>query len=207
MRRRVDCRLRVVALNEPVLGFHDAAFAVGKVLSRFGIGLLGGRGGWLSRFLAPFGSPVVLGLGPRFRLDLQFGLRRPDLLGALLLIHNPIRHLIAALVAAEGLVFPLVQGFAGAHPASDLGPELRCPLGNALIAHRLLLGGVRLDLRAVERDMAELRQSGPFAQLQNPREQAVSAFRRRLRKSETVRKSGASSPTMLMKSTRSRAAF
>ena len=49
LRRRVDRRLRIVALDEAVLGFHDAAFRIGEVLLRFGVGLVGRRGG---------GSPV-----------------------------------------------------------------------------------------------------------------------------------------------------
>ena len=153
---------------------------VGEVLLRFGIGLLGRRGCWLARFLRPFGFSFLLGLGSRsglrrggrFRLGLQFGLRRPDLLGALLLVRDPVRQLLAALVAAERLVFLGVRRFGGAHPLGDLGVELGRPLGHALITHRLVLRSVRLDLRAVERHMAELRQPRPVAQLQNLREQA-----------------------------------
>ncbi len=96
----------------------------------------------------------------------------PDLLGPLLLVGDPVRHLIAALVAAERLVLPRVRRFGSAHPLGDLGVEFRRPLGHALVAHRLVFRGVRLDLRSVERDMPELRQPGPFAQLQNLGEQA-----------------------------------
>ena len=45
LRRRVDRRLRIVALDEAVLGFHDAAFGIGEVLLRFGVRLFGWRGG------------------------------------------------------------------------------------------------------------------------------------------------------------------
>jgi hypothetical protein len=38
LRRRVHRRLRIVALDETVLGFHHAALGIGKVLLRFGIG-------------------------------------------------------------------------------------------------------------------------------------------------------------------------
>ena len=55
--------------------------------------------------------------------------------------------------------------------------------------------------------MAELDQARLLAQLQDLRNNAPSAFKCRLRNSETVRKSGASSATMLMKSTRSRQAL
>src|SRR5208337_1060260 len=105
--RRVDRRLRIVALDEAVLGFHDAAFGSGEVLLRFGVGFVGWRGGGLSRFLAALGPSPFLGLGlrlglgrrGRFRLGLQFGLRRADLLGALLLVGDPIGQLLAALAA------------------------------------------------------------------------------------------------------------
>ena len=113
LRRRVDRRLRIVALDEAVLGFHDAAFGIGEVLLRLGVGLFRWRGGGLARFLAALGLSPLLGLGlrfglgrrGRFRLGLQFGLRRPDLLGALLLVGDPFGQFLAALVAAEGSVF------------------------------------------------------------------------------------------------------
>ena len=140
----------------------------------------GSSGGGLSWFLAALGSSPFLGLGldfglgrrGRFRLGLQFGLRRPDLLGALLLVGDPLRQLLAALVAAEGLVFLGVRSLGGAQPSLHLGLELRRTLLHALVAHRLVLGGVRLDLRPVERDMTELRQPRLLAQLQNLPEQA-----------------------------------
>jgi hypothetical protein len=53
LRRGVHRRVRVVALDEAVLGFHDAAFGIDEVLLRFGIGYVGRRGGGLSRVLAP----------------------------------------------------------------------------------------------------------------------------------------------------------
>ena len=58
--RRRDRRLRIVPLDEAVLGFHDAAFRIGDVLLRFGVGFVGPRGGGLSRFLAALGAPSFL---------------------------------------------------------------------------------------------------------------------------------------------------
>ena len=150
------------------------------VFLRFGIGLFGRRGGGLSRFLAALGPSPFLALGlrfglgrrSRFRLGLQFGLRRPDLLGALLLVGDPIGQLLAALIRAEGLVVLGVRSLGGAQPSLNLGLALRRPLAHALVAHRLVLGGVRLDLRSVERDMAELHQSRLRAQLENLGKQA-----------------------------------
>ena len=112
-----------------------------------------------------------LGFGGRFRLGLQFGLRRPDLLGAPLLVGDPLRHLLAGLVAAVQLVLLGVRRLGGAQPPADLGLQLRRALLHALVAHRLVLGGVRLDLRPVERDMAELHEPGLLAQLQYLHEQ------------------------------------
>ena len=43
LRRRVDRRLRIVALDEAVLGLDDAAFGIGEVLLRFGVRLFGWR--------------------------------------------------------------------------------------------------------------------------------------------------------------------
>ena len=108
-----------------------------------------------------------LGRRGRFRLRLQFGLRRPDLLGPLLLVGDPIGRLLAAHVAAEGLVLLDVSSLGRAQPARDLGFKLSRALGHAFVAHRLVLGGVRLDLRPVERDMAKLHQPCLLAKRQN----------------------------------------
>ena len=56
-------------------------------------------------------------------------------------------------------------------PAIHFGAKLRLPRLHAFVAHRLVLGGVRLDLRAVERDMSQLRQTGFFRQLQHLQKQ------------------------------------
>ena len=112
----------------------------------------------------------------------------------------------SALVAAMGtsplllsrpkaLVFLGVRSLGRAQPPLDLGLELRRTLLHALVAHRLVLGGVRLDLRPVERDMAELHKSRLFSRAPLQLARTVeSALKCRLRKSETVRKSGGSSP-------------
>ena len=60
--RRGVHRLGVAALDEAVLGFYDAGFRIGEVLLRFGIGLVGRRGGGPSRFLAALGPPPFLTL-------------------------------------------------------------------------------------------------------------------------------------------------
>src|SRR5271165_782051 len=65
-------------------------------------------------------------------------------------------HLLAALVAREGGVFFRIRSRRGVHQARDLGFQFLRPLAHPLVAHRLVLGGVGLDLRPVQRDMAEL---------------------------------------------------
>ena len=55
--------------------------------------------------------------------------------------------------------------------------------------------------------MAELPSPACSHSLRTCANRPASAFKWRLRKSETVRKSGGSTPTMLVKSTRSRAAL
>src|SRR3974390_178165 len=122
LRRCVDRGLRVVTLDETVFGFQDAAFGGGEVLLRLWIRLCGRRGSLLSSFLAAFGFSLLLGFSLRFRLGrrgrlrlgLQFGLRRPDLLCALLLVCDPVWHFVAALIAPERLVFSRIRRFRGA---------------------------------------------------------------------------------------------
>src|SRR5260370_39928673 len=97
----------VVGLHEPVLALHDPALWVGEVLLGFGIRHAGRRGSLPSAFAATLGLPLPcrlvlrleLGFGCRLRLRLQFGLGLADLLGAPLLVVDPVRHLLAALVA------------------------------------------------------------------------------------------------------------
>ena len=145
------------------------------VLLRFRVGGFRGRGGGSSGFLAPFGFSFLLLLGPRLALDLgggsrlglQLGLGGADLLGAPLLVADPGRHLLAALVAPEGGVFFRIRSRRGVHPARDLGFQFLRPLAHPLVAHRLVLGGVGPDLRTVQRDMAKLDQPGPLAQAQH----------------------------------------
>jgi hypothetical protein len=43
--RGIDRRLRIVALDEAVLGFHDPTFRIGEVLLRLGVRLFRWRGG------------------------------------------------------------------------------------------------------------------------------------------------------------------
>src|SRR5271155_2449901 len=151
-----------------------------KFFCALGSGSSDGGAAGLPGFLRPSacrrssasGRALGLAAGGAFASGPHSALRRPDLLGALLLVGDPFGQLLAALVAAEGSVFPGVRSLGCAQPPIDLGLELRRTLLHALVAHRLVLGGVRLDLRPVERDMAELHKSRLFAQLENLPEQS-----------------------------------
>src|SRR6476660_8013771 len=85
---------------------------------------------------------------------LQRGLGLAYLLKPLLLVGHPIGHLVAALVAVE-LVLLRIGGLGGLEPAIDLRFKLRFPLLHPIVAHRLVLGRVRLDTGAVERHVPE----------------------------------------------------
>src|SRR6201998_3360947 len=92
---------------------------------------------------------------------------RSALAPRVLLSPAPGRPLPAPLAAPEGGVLAGVRLRRGVHPARDLGLQFLRPLAHPLVAHRLVLGGVGLDLRPIERDMAKLDQPGPLAQAQH----------------------------------------
>jgi len=73
-----------------------------------------------------------------------------------LLVGHPVRHLVAAPVGPERLVLRGVRRLRRLEPAVNLGLQLGLPLAHALVAHRLVLGRIRLDLGAVERHVPEL---------------------------------------------------
>jgi len=96
-------------------------------------GVGGRRGGRPAAFAPSLGFPLLgrigllfeLGFGCRLCLRLQFGLGLPDLLRAPLLVGDPIRHLLAAPVAAMQLVLFGVRRFGRAEPSGDLGFQFR----------------------------------------------------------------------------------
>ena len=175
----IDRGLSVEGLHEAVLRLHDPAFGIGEVLLGFGTGLAGGGNGFRTRLLAAFGLPLLLcrsllfdlGFGARLRLGFQRSLCRPDRLCAPLLVSDPVRHLLAGLVTAVQLVLPGIGRFCGTQPLGNLRFQLGCTFLHALVAHRLVLGSVRLNLRAVERHMPEFDEPGLLAQLQDLHEQ------------------------------------
>src|SRR5215218_2864117 len=78
---------------------------------------------------------------------------------------------LAALFPKQPILFP-VGRLGRLQPTVDLRRKLRLPLLHALIAHRLVFGGVRLHLGAVECHVPEPHQPRPFGQLQHLNEQA-----------------------------------
>src|SRR6516165_6247069 len=209
----IDGDLSVIGLHEAVLALHDPALGIGEVLLGLGVWRWGRRGSFPATFAPSLDFLLLicsrlllkLGFGRSLGLSLQFGLGLPDLRGTPLLVGDPIRHLIAALVAAMQLVLFAIRRRGRAEPAGNLGFQFRGALRHAAIAHRLVLRCIGLDLAAIKRHMPQLHQAGLYCK--TCWNSSFSAFKCRSRKSEMVRKSGASSPTILMKSTRSRHAL
>jgi len=99
-----------------------------------------------------------------FRFQRRLG--GADRLDPLLLVGDPFGHLIAAFVAVQ-LVLCGVRALGRAQPTVDFGLKLGLARLHALIAYGLVLRGVRLDLGAVERHVAELHEAGLLGQLQD----------------------------------------
>src|SRR4051812_49269171 len=152
----VDGRLRVVALDIAVLGEQHAAVGIREVALRLGLGLVARRRGRPAVLLSAPRLALVLDLGPMPRLfgGGSFGVRfqrrlgGADRLDPLLLVGDPVGHLIAACVAVQ-LVIVGIRGLGRAQPVVDFSLQLGLACLHALIAQRLVLGGVRLDLGAV----------------------------------------------------------
>src|SRR6516162_6369444 len=181
LRFGVDSDLGIVGLHEAVLALHDPALWIGEVLLGLGVRCRGRRSGFPAAFAPALGFPLrlrsrplfQLGFGGRLRLRLQFGLGLPDLLRTPLLVGDPIGHFIATLVVTMQLVLFGVRRFGGAEPTGNLGFQVPGALRHTPIAHRLVLGGIGLQLGAIERHMPELDQAGLLAQQQHLLEQVV----------------------------------
>src|SRR5258708_1657293 len=120
-----------------------------------------------TKSLSPAISPAVLartlaGGGLRLRLERRFGLA--DLGQPPLFVGNPIGQLVTTPVTAVLAILGRVLSGRLLHPARNLGGELLLGPSHPAVAHRLVLGGIRLDLGAVERDMAKLDQTSLAAQ-------------------------------------------
>src|SRR5215217_7258665 len=200
----IDSGLRVVALDVAILGLQDAALRIGEVALRLAIGLRFRRCRRPAALFPVFRkalllclfAPPLLLFGGGFGLGLQRGLGFPDLLKPLLLVGDPIRHLVAALVAVEPVVLRIGR-FGSLKPAVDFGLELRLPLLHALVAHGFVLGGV------ASATCPSFTKPACSASCNTCTNRSASLLRWRRRNSEIVRKSGGSPATIIMKSARS----
>src|SRR5450759_2314809 len=82
------------------------------------------------------------------------------------------RQLISSCVAVAG-VLGRVDRLGLGEDRRHLGCEGDLALGHPAVAHRLVLARVRLELRAVDRDPPELRESGRLAQPEGGQEEAL----------------------------------
>jgi hypothetical protein len=103
-----------------------------------------------------FGLDAAFLFGGGFRFGFQRRLGRGDFRDALLLVRHKVRHFVATLVAAELRIFLRVRCFRGGQPAIDLGLQFGFPFLYVRLAHCFVFRRVRLDFRAVERDVAKL---------------------------------------------------
>src|ERR1700726_2784877 len=116
----------------------------------------------------PLGPPpaaparTLAGGGLRLRLERRLGLA--DLGQPPLFVGNPIGQFVNTPVTAVLAILGRVLSGRLLHPARNLGGELLLGPSHPAVAHRLVLGGIRLNLGAVERDMAELDQTRFAAQ-------------------------------------------
>jgi hypothetical protein len=101
------------------------------------------------------------------RLGLERGFGRADALKALLLVGNPAGYLVAIAVGTMLGIFRGVGRLRLGQPVGDLGRQFGLGALHPAAAHRLVLARVRLELGAIQRDMAELDQPGPPAQPQH----------------------------------------
>src|SRR3954454_24559692 len=118
----VDRRLRVVALDIAVLGEEHAAVGIREVALRLGLGLVARRRGRPAVLLSALRLALVLDLGPLPRLfgGGSFGVRfqrrfgGADRLDPLLLVGDPVGHLIAACVSSA----VIMRGSNGGWPSA-----------------------------------------------------------------------------------------
>ena len=167
--------LRVVALDEAVLGQEHAAVGIGTLRCTLGSGSFeGGRGTGPERLrFSALRSPP-----PRFRLRLSPPQADAASASSASLASRILAKRFCLSAIQPGISSPRrlapwsLSSCASAascsfKPAIHFGAKLRLTRLHAFVAHRLVSGGVRLDLRAVERDMPQLRQPGFFRKLQH----------------------------------------
>ena len=159
--------LRVVALDEPVGCLLDPGLRIGEVTLR-----LVRRTSRLG--ILPFRGRLL----PRLRLK-----RRPGLLDLLQPRLSPcelLGQLVSASVAAVASILFLVHFVRTAHHRLHFPAQRRLLLLHPSVAHRLVLGGVGLDLRPIQGHPPQLHQPRATAQpqhlLEQPRQRRTMAL-------------------------------
>ena len=160
-----DC-LCVIGLDEAILRLHDAAFRISEVALRLGTGFVRWWCRRFARLLAAFsvallfffGLDAALFLRSQLGVGLQRRHRLLDLRQPFLLVAGPIRHLVTTLVFAESLLLLGIRRLGGRQHAGDLGFQFRLAFLHAFITHRFMFRRVRVDLRAIQCDVAEFDQ-------------------------------------------------
>lgn len=109
--------------------------------------------------------------GLLFGFGFQFRLGRPDLLDPALAPRQLLRQLVAATPLAILRILGRIHILGLLEQRLDLRFQPRLGLSHARVTHRLMLARVGLDLGSIDRHMAQLHQTGLFAQQQGLREQ------------------------------------
>ena len=164
---------------------HDSRIGVGEValhlvLGHYLAGFRFGPGGLeisldhrfafcFARFLLCF--PLAFLLSCLFGFALQLRFQLADLRQARLSLAHLSRQLIATFPRAIQTIFLLIDLLRRNQQARNFSTQLSLGLVQPLVAERLSFGRISLDLRAVDRHMAQLDQAGPLTQLQDLEEQ------------------------------------
>ena len=168
--RGIDRDLAVVAGDEPALARHDAAVAVGEVTLRLVRRRVGGA------VLAGPAAPACQKMGRVRRGSVRPG---PALasasscaLAARIRSRRRCLSAIQAGVSSPRLapcwgVLGGVGGIGLVQPGRDLGGKFRFLAHHMLVAHRLVLAGIRLELGTVHSHVPQLDQPGRLAQPQH----------------------------------------
>ena len=167
LRRRIDGGLAVVPLDHAALrpgGRHDPALRIGKVALSRGRGDGAGRLRWTTPARPRRLAGRLLHRGRRLRLLLQDRLRRPNRLEPLLSARHLGGPLIAVPVGAIDHIVLRIGGLGLRQQRLDRRLQSRLLLHHPVVAHGFMLRGVRLDLGAIQGDMAQLDQARPLTQ-------------------------------------------
>src|SRR5271157_5401346 len=184
LRFSIHRELRVVALHKAALVTpirHDPAFRVGEVALRFRVGhrllgirhlrltsphLLAGAGCLLpALFDLDFGGGLLF-LGLLFGFGFQLRLRRSNLRQPALPPRQLRRQLVARLILPVLLILGRIHCFGPPQQRFYFRLQFLLRLAHPLIAHRLVLAGIALDLAAIDRHMSQLHQPRLLTQLQ-----------------------------------------